>query len=442
MELPQHGIPREEVLARLEGLRTQDADWRTGHTFSLVYFAGDDVLSLAKEAFGRFFSENALNPMAFPSLRRMETDVVSMVARLLSHPGAAGALTSGGTESILLAVKSSRDQARATRGVTRPNFVLPVSAHPAFVKAAKYFDVEPRFVPLGPDLRADVAAARALCDDQTVLVVGSAPCWPFGVIDPIEELAALAQEKGLLCHVDACVGGLMLPFAERLGHRSPAGKLLPPFDFRVPGVTSMSADLHKYGWTAKGASCLLWRSRELRQHQFLVHADWPGGLFGSPSMLGTRAGGPIAAAWTVMQFLGMDGYLKLAETTLGTARALLAGIAAIPNLVVLGDPAISVFAVGGDGLDVYQVGDKLTERGFFLDCQQRPPSIHFAVTPAHAPHVQAILSAIGESAAEVRGLPAAESGRAAMYGMMGELPDRGAVDGMLLEFLDGLDQEG
>lgn len=435
MEIPKQGRSRDEVLAALDELRGADADWRSGRTFSLVYWAGDDVLEVAKAAALRCFSENALNPMAFPSLRKMETQVVGMVASLLSHPDAAGTLTSGGTESILLMVKSARDHARATRPeVTRPRMLLPVTAHPAFVKAAKYFDVEPVFVPVGPDLRADAAAARELCTGEVILVVGSAPCWPYGVIDPIAELAALAQERGILCHVDACVGGLLLPFAERLG--TP----LAPFDFRVPGVTSMSADLHKYGWTAKGASTLLWRTRELRQRQFLVHADWPGGLFGSPSMPGTRPGGPIAAAWAVMNYLGMEGYLERARTTLETAAALREGIARVDGLRVLGAPPVSVFAVEGVDLDVYALADRLTGLGYFLDRQQRPPSIHFAVTPAHAPHVEQILGDLRDCAAGLRGKGPAEEGQAAMYGMLGTLPDRTAVDGFLLEFLDGLDR--
>jgi glutamate/tyrosine decarboxylase-like PLP-dependent enzyme len=227
---------------------------------------------------------------------------------------------------------------------------------------------------------------------------------------------------------------MILPFIEKLGHA------LPPFDFRVPGVTSMSCDLHKYGWAAKGASTVLYRTRELRQHQFVVYPDWPGGLYGSPSMPGTRPGGPIAAAWAVMQYLGEEGYLRLAKTTIETARALQDGINATGSLRVIGKPDATVFAVDSPTVDIYAVGDKMDARGWFLDRQQRPPSLHLTVTPAHAPHKDAIILALGESAVEVAGSGPTASGAAAMYGMLGAMPDRATVGGFLLEFLDNLDR--
>jgi glutamate/tyrosine decarboxylase-like PLP-dependent enzyme len=432
--LPEKGRSRDEILDAMRAMRSGDADWRRGRTFSLVYYAGDDVLALLHDAFFLFFSENALNPLAFPSLRRFETEVVSMVAGLLGAPDAVGSLTSGGTESILMAVKTARDRARAERpGRLRAQMVLPVTAHPAFIKAAHYFDVEPVVIPVGPDFRADVDAAEKALTDDTVLVVGSAPSYPQGVVDPIPELAALAAARGIPCHVDACLGGMLLPFARKLGHP------IPEFDFRVPGVTSMSCDLHKYGYAAKGASTVLYRTRELRRHQFVVYADWPGGLYGSPTAAGTRPGGPIAAAWAVMNYLGEEGYLRLARTTMDTARALIDGVGRIDGLRVLGRPDISVFAFGSERVDVYALGDEMAARGWHLDRQQRPPSLHLMITPAHAGAVEPILADLRASV-ERTASGVAAAGSAAMYGMLGSLPDRSAAASFVLEFMDSLDR--
>ena len=420
------------MLEALEKARAGDASWKKGKTFSLVYWAGDDVLELLQNAFFRYFSENALSPMAFPSLRRFESEVVAMSGALLGLEDAAGAMTSGGTESILMAVKTARDWAREKMPhIREPEMVVPESVHPAFEKAAHYFGLRTVHAPLDASFRVSVDAMRAAITENTILLVGSAPAYPHGVVDPIEDIAALAQERGILCHVDSCVGGFMLPFAKKLGRN------IPPFDFSVPGVTSMSADLHKYGWAAKGASVVLYRTRELRRHQFVVYTDWPGGLYGSPSAPGTRPGGPIAAAWAVMNYLGEEGYLRLAKTTLETTDAILAAVRQIPELRVLGEPAMSVFSFASDSLDVYAVGDAMQERGFMLDRQQRPASLHMTITPAHAAHVDEIARARRESVEEVK-RGAVSSGSAAMYGMLGAMPDRAAVRDLVLEVLDGM----
>ncbi len=434
MEIPKQGAAKADVLDRLAAARDKDADWKKGRTFSLVYYAGEELLSVLKEASLAYFSENALNPMAFPSLRRFETEVVSMACAMVNNPSGCGSMTSGGTESILMAVKSAREWGRA-KGITAPEMILPITVHPAFEKAASYFDVKPVHIPVDGSFRADLDAMKKAIGKNTVLLVGSAPQYPQGVVDPIERIAALAQEHGLLCHVDACVGGFMLPWIEKLGHA------VPLWDFRVPGVTSMSADIHKYGFAAKGASLVLYRSRELRRHQFCAYGDWPGGLWVSPTAAGTRAGGPIAAAWAVMNYLGQDGYLRIAKQSFETARAIMAGIRDIPGLGVLGEPHGSIFAFApleGSGIDAYVLGDAMTARGWNVDRQQLPPSLHMMITPAHAPHVGQLLADLRASAGEVKGKIATE-GSAAMYGMMGTLPDRAQVREFLLQFLDSLD---
>jgi glutamate/tyrosine decarboxylase-like PLP-dependent enzyme len=316
MKLPTTGKPRDELLADMRGLQVDDANWRAGRMWSLVYFAGDDVADVLKDAYTTFIYGNGLSPMAFPSLRKLEAEVIAITADLLGGSEAVGNMTTGGTESIIMAVKTARDLARADRpGLGEPEMVLPVTAHPAFEKASHYLGVRPVHIPVTEDFRADVGAARAAITDNTVLIVGSAPCYPYGVVDPIPELAALAQERGIGCHTDACVGGFFLPFMRRLGYEA------PPFDFSVPGVTSISADLHKYGYSTRGTSIIMYRNKEIRRHQFFTYADWPGGLYGSPTMPGSRAGGAIAAAWAVLHYLGEEGYLRLARTVMDTARA-------------------------------------------------------------------------------------------------------------------------
>jgi len=435
MKLPRTGLTKTELFERMDRLSREDANWRQGKTFSLVYYAGDEMLDVVKEAYLRFFSENALNPMAFPSLRRFESEVLRMTADLF-HGDAetAGTMTSGGSESILMAVKTARDWARAHRPeVKNPRMLLPLSAHPAFEKAAHYFDVEPVHIPLDASFRADVAEARKLLDASTILVVGSAPAYPHGVVDPIEELSNLAKEAGILFHTDACLGGFLLPFAEKLG------KDVPVFDFRLPGVTSISADLHKYGFAAKGASTVLYRNRDLRRFQYYAYANWPGGLYGSPSMTGTRPGGAIAAAWAALNFVGEEGYVNLARRILDTSKAIVDGIRATPGLRVLGDPQYSVFAFTSDVVDIYALGDAMEARGWKLDRQQRPPALHMMITPAHEKLVDQFLADLREVTLGLEQGTVAPEGSAAMYGMLGSLEARDQVEQFILQFMDGLD---
>lgn len=380
VSLPDHGTPSDELFARMRERKAADADWRGGKTWSLIYPAGEEVDAVLHEANNLYLYENALNPFRFPSLADMEKEVVAMTARLLNGPPeASGSMTSGGTESILHAVRVARDRAKAERGVTEPTLVIPFSAHPAFAKAAKYFGLDLVHIPLGDDLRADLAAAGRLVDDRTALVVGSAPNYPHGVVDPIPELSALAADRGVPFHTDACVGGFLLPFMERAGYD------VPLFDFRVPGVSTMSADVHKYGFATKGASVVLHRNGEhVLQYQAFLYEDWPGGLYGSLALAGARPAAPIAAAWAVMNFLGVDGYVKLTRTTVSTARRLRAGIEGA-GLRIVGDPVASVLAFGSGGtdLDIMAVGDVMDDRGWGLDRQHGPDALHMMVSPAH-----------------------------------------------------------
>jgi len=396
MPLPKEGCPKAEILTRLKALQAHDVDWKAGRAFTLAYHASDEVLELATAANAMYLSSNALNVEAFPSLRRMQADVVDMVADLL-HGGsaAAGFMTSGGTESILLAVKAARGQGRE-RGIHAPEMVLPTTAHAAFEKASHYFGVQSIRVPVREDFRADPVAMAARLTPNTVLIVGSAPAYPHGVVDPISEIAKLGETAAINCHVDACMGGITLPMLERLGYP------IPPFDFRVPGVTSISVDLHKYGYTAKGASVLLHRNKELRRYQTFRTDNWLGGVYGSSGILGTKSGGPIAAAWAVMHHLGEAGYLRLTQAARQTTEALLRGLRTVPGLHVLVEPDATQIAFTFLDVDAFAVGKTLAQRGWFVDQQSPPPSLHCTVNAVHEPVIEAFVADLRAVVEEVR----------------------------------------
>ena len=390
MTLPARGRSSDDVLAELDAIRADDKDWRAGRCFGLVFSAGDDVEDVARDAMVMYMAENGLNPLAFPSLGRLQQDVVDTVAEMVhGDDGAAGFMTSGGTESILLAVEAARNRAVAERGVTSPQMVVAESAHAAFHKAGGYFGVEVRKVPVRDDWIADVDAMADQITADTVLMVGSAPQYPQGVIDPIPELAALAAERDLNFHVDACMGGFVLPFMEALGHE------VPSWDFRVPGVTSISVDVHKLGYSPKGASVLVHRNADLRKHQIFVFDGWLGGFYASPAMTGSRSAAPIAAAWAVMNHLGWEGYERAVEITLDASRRLVSGVRAIPRLTVLGRPVAHNLAISAEDparLDVFLVMDVLGDLGWHLDRQGPPDSLHATVAVGNAAHVDEFLA--------------------------------------------------
>jgi glutamate/tyrosine decarboxylase-like PLP-dependent enzyme len=403
--LPAHGLDADQVLARMGELRSDDRDWRGGRVFSLVYSAGDDVHHLLERAATMYAAENALNTAVFPSLGRMQRDIVSITAGLLGtdqlpedrRAGVRGYLTSGGTESLLQATKTARDWGRGQRGIRRPNMVMATSAHAAFEKAAHYFDVESRRVTVRPDFSADVDAMADAVDDATVMLVGSAPTYPQGVIDPIPDLAAVARQRGILCHVDACLGGYILPFLHQLGHVTKA------WDLSVPGVTSISAD------------------RQLAGLQPFVTTNWLGGLYGSPSMAGTRPAGPIAAGWAVLNYLGVDGYLRLAADAHEAATELKAAIAETPGLALRGAPDATVFAFGGDldegDIDTFALGDALAERGgWFFDRQSPPDSLHATVQAGHRAIVHQLRADLQAAARELAGTGVRAGDRRTLYG--------------------------
>ncbi|MFM8778798.1 MAG: pyridoxal phosphate-dependent decarboxylase family protein, partial [Acidimicrobiaceae bacterium] len=338
--------------------------------FSLAYNAGPDALAVAEEAYRRFSGENALSTDAFPSLKQIQAEVVAMAGVWLgATPASAGFMTSGGTESILMAVKAARDRLLAERQIHQPNMVLPASAHAAFAKAGAYFGVEVRRVAVGPDWRADVSAMRDYVDENTVLIVGSAPQYPQGVVDDIVGIAKIATDAQINCHVDACMGGVTLAYLERLGEK------IAPWNLQVPGVSSISVDLHKFGYTSKGASVIMYASKHLRSYQGFVTNDWLGGMYGSSGVLGTKSGGSMASAWAVMHFLGDEGYLRLTRQAREATLQLASVIRDSTELILRAEPESTLLCFGAQdptALNVFAVADELSKRGWYVD-RQTPP---------------------------------------------------------------------
>jgi sphinganine-1-phosphate aldolase len=404
-KLPERGSTLDDVMAQMRALQSHDADYRHARTWAYIYNAGPEVDAVLQAAASHVLLENALSPLAFPSLKEMQRDLVAISASLMhGDEDVGGTMTSGGTESIFMGVKTARDKMRAERGIERGRIIIPKTAHPAFVKAAHYLDLEYVQLPLGADLRPRAEDLKRALTPNTVLAVGSAPNFPYGMIDPIADMAGIAMAAGVPFHVDACLGGLLLPFLENLGHE------IPPWDFRVPGVTSISADLHKYGYAAKGASVILHRPRSNLRHQVFQFDGWSGGMYGTQAFLGTKPAAPIGAAWAVMHFLGEEGYLRLAREAMDATERLAAGVRAIDGLRVWGEPDMSVMAIGSDCHNIFAIGDLLAERGWHFDRQEEPPAIHLMASPRHLLVVDEFLADLRHATERASGASAQTSG--------------------------------
>lgn len=398
MKLPENGTPWPQLKAEMAERGAGDAKWRDGKTAVYVFNAGPEVEQVQKEAFTAFMSENGLGPLAFPSLAQMEKDVISMALDILHGPeGATGAMTSGGTDSITMALKTARDHARSKGQSGQANIVLPQSAHLAFDKAAHLMDIEVRRVPLKTDgsFEADPDAMAGRLDSNTVMMVGSAPNFPHGIIDPIVALSDVALEKGVWLHVDACVGGFLAPFARMNGVPVPA------FDFELPGVQSMSADLHKYGYAAKGASTVLFRSDDLYRHMPFEFAGWSGAPMKTPTLAGTRPGGAISAAWAVMNHLGIEGYRRLQGKVCAAREEVEAGLRA-RGFEILGQPLLGLIAFRHPELHSFAIYGELYKRGWFTSVTKEPRSLHLMLSPKHAEMIDAYLRDLDAACEAVR----------------------------------------
>ncbi len=438
LEIPKNGIARDEILDMLNGeMKEDDIQPFKRKCFGLSYLIDEDHAEFVKKAFSTFISENGLNPMAYPSLQRMETEIVAMTAWMLNGTRkTTGTMTSGGTESILNSIRTHRDWGRDTKGIDKPEMILPVSAHPAFEKGAHYFNLKVVHAPICDDLRADVEKVSELVNENTVLLVGSAPCYPYGVIDPIEDLAQIAAENNIGCHVDSCLGGFMLPWMEKAGY--PINR---KWDFRVPGITSISADLHKYGYAAKPASVILYKNDDFRKYQFYVYPKWCGGIYGSPSMPGTRPGGAIAAAWASLKTIGQEGYTKICREVMDTTKKMCDGINAIDGLHVMGKPDMSVFSYTFDddiNLNFYKLIDLVALKGgWFINRMQDPPAAHHNICRLHAPIVDDFLFDLKWALNKLKSMPSNEEvkGQAAMYGMVGTIDKTEEIETLVRDIL-------
>ncbi|KAL7094018.1 hypothetical protein ACP275_11G074900 [Erythranthe tilingii] len=404
------------------------------------YIAGNEHeghFSLINKACSMFAHTNPLHQDVFQSVVKFEAEVVAMTAALLgskeksSGGQICGNMTSGGTESILMAVKTSRDYMKINKGITCPEMIIPVSAHSAYDKAAQYFKIKLWRVPVGPDFRADVKAIKRHINRNTILIVGSAPGFPHGIIDPIEEMGKLASTNGICLHVDLCLGGFVLPFARKLGYP------VPPFDFSVDGVTSISVDVHKYGLAPKGTSVVLYRNHELRKNQFVAVTEWSGGLYVSPTIAGSRPGGLVAGAWAAMMSLGLEGYLENTRKIMEASKRIEKGVRQIPELFVVGRPDMTIVAFGSNVLDIFEVNDIMSSKGWHLNALQRPNSIHICVTLQHVTVTEDFLKDLTDSVQTVKANPGPiNGGLAPIYGAAGKMPDRGMVQDLLVDFMD------
>jgi glutamate/tyrosine decarboxylase-like PLP-dependent enzyme len=420
MQIPQKGLTREEVLKSLQAYKSHDMDWKSGRVWCYVYTPEDEAAQVVREAYQLFLTENGLDPTVFPSMLRLEIDIVRMAANLLrGDENVVGHVTTGGTESIMLAVKTARDKARVERpDITHPEMVLPRTAHASFHKAAHYLGVKPVVTPIDPEtFQANVEAMRQAITPNTILLVVSSPSYSQGVIDPIREVGALALEKNLLLHVDGCVGGIHLSFMRKLGYD------LPDFDFTVPGVTSISADLHKYGYAAKGASLILYRNKALRRYQIFACTDTTAYTLINPTVLSTKGGGPLAGSWAILQYLGEEGYLRIVETVQAATQRLIDGINLIPELRVLGKPVMCMFSFTSDVINVYQLADEMGKRGWYIQGQfstpQTPRNLHISVSYGTVPNVEALLTDLRECVAVVKAMTPIDS--EAIRRMVGEV---------------------
>jgi len=436
--LPTDGRSRDAILDDIRTMASREEHrWKDGFVSGAVYHGDARHIAFLNEVYALTSQMNPLHADLWPSGVKFESEIVSMTAQMLgaghTNDEVVGTVTSGGTESILLAMKTYRDYAKESRGVHKPELVVPVTAHAAFDKAAHYFGIKLVRIPVDETYRADVKAARRAITRNTIALVGSAPAFPHGVIDPIAELSELAREHGVGFHTDACLGGFVLPFAKKLGYD------VPDFDFSLPGVTSMSADTHKYGYAPKGTSVVLYRGRKLRHHQYYTVSDWPGGMYFSPTIAGSRPGALSAGCWAAMVSTGEAGYLASTKKILETAATIRRSIADIDGLFVLGNP-LFVIAFGSNDLDVYRVMDFMSHRGWSLNGLHRPACVHLCVTLRHTEDGVAdrFIADLREAVAHVRANPSEKGGMAPVYGLAANIPFRGAVSDILKGFIDKL----
>lgn len=441
-ELPAVGLSEKTVLEELDLMDSilPHTEWKRGRVSGAVYHGGDELVHLQSLAFEKFCVANQLHPDVFPAVRKMEAEVVSMTLNLFNAPKdtGCGTTSSGGTESLLLACLSAKMYAYHHRGVTEPEMIIPVTAHAGFDKAGYYFGIKIHHARLDPvTFKVDLKQVKKFINKNTVLLVGSAPNFPHGIVDDIQGLSDLALRYKIPLHVDCCLGSFIVAFMSKAGFKD-----LAPFDFRVPGVTSISCDTHKYGFAPKGSSVIMYRNNDLRMHQYYVSTDWTGGLYGSPTLAGSRPGALVVGCWATMISMGQKCYIDSCKEIVNASRKLKATIQRdIPDLRVLGDPICSVVSFTSDRYDVYELGDKLAKRGWHLSSLQKPPALHLAITKPSASSIDELIETLKELVSEARKDPDSKpssDGTSALYGVAGSVKTTGVADRLIVGFLDTL----
>lgn len=437
--LPEKGVPKKEILKILQDLQKKEVQrWQKGYVSGAVYHGDRDHINFLNKVYSMFSQANPLHSDLWPSISKFESEIISMCANLLSvdmnlppEKRVCGSVTSGGTESILLAMKTYRDWAYFEKKIKNPEIIVPITAHAAFDKASQYFKIRIKKIPVDQNQKAIVKYVKKYLSKNTIAIVGSAPSFPHGVIDPIEEMSEIAYQENIGFHTDACLGGFILPFAKELGYP------IPKFDFTLPGVTSISIDTHKYGYASKGTSVILYKNESLRKYQFFTIVDWPGGLYLSPTFAGSRPGGLSASCYASLISIGKKGYLEYTKKILNTANEIKKGIQEIPELKILGDP-LWIIAFSSNELDIYQILEEMSKKGWNLNALHRPPAIHIAITLRHTQKnvVQKFLKDLKESVKFVKENPKIKTGFAPIYGMAANLPIRTLIDDILKKYLD------
>ncbi|KAJ7187901.1 pyridoxal phosphate-dependent transferase [Mycena filopes] len=425
LTLPEDGQTPDWILAEMDKMDSEmpTGSWKHGKLSGAVYHGGDDLERVIVAAYSKYMVSNPLHPDVFPAIRKMEAEIVAMTLKLYNNPAGAGTMTSGGTESIIMSVKTHRDWARAVKGITEPELIMPASAHAAFDKGGAYLKVKVHSIPVDPYTRkVDLKAVKRAINANTIMIVGSTINFPDGNQDDIEGLGKLAAKYNIGLHVDCCLGSFIVPYLEKAGLSDGAGGKykLSPFDFRVPGVTAISCDTHKYGFAPKGSSVIMYRDAELRRYQYYINPDWSGGVYASPSLSGSRPGAIIAATWAAMQYMGSNGYLESCRSIVECTRKIADSIVAdIPELYILGSPPASVVAFGSKHpkVNVLEVGDKMSKRGWHLNALSNPPAVHIACTRLTVNTVDMFLADLKDAIQEAKLKPSGEGTMVAVYGL-------------------------
>ncbi|KAJ6476032.1 pyridoxal phosphate-dependent transferase [Mycena vitilis] len=448
LALPEQGQTPEWIIAemdKMDGEMGSVTSWKLGKLSGAVYHGGDDMEKVIVAAYAKYCVSNPLHPDVFPAIRKMEAEIVAMTLKLYNNPDGAGTMTSGGTESIIMSVKTHRDWARAVKGITEPEIIVPSSAHAAFDKGAAYLKIKVHVVPVDPYTRkVDLRAVKRAINPNTIMLVGSTINFPDGNQDDIEGLGKLAAKYKIGLHVDCCLGSFIVPYLEKAGLAEGIdGKYkMYPFDFRVPGVTAISCDTHKYGFAPKGSSVIMYRDAALRRHQYYVNPDWSGGVYASPSLSGSRPGALIAGTWAAMQYMGSNGYLESCRSIVTCARTIADTIvASIPELYILGSPPASVVAFGSKHpkVNVLEVGDKMAQRGWHLNALTGPAAVHIACTRLTVDRVDVFIADLKDSVQEAKVQPSGKGTMVAVYGLGNSSAVGPAMVGQLATaFLDTL----